>query len=129
MTRSHWLSGSPWELAVGYARVVRVGRHVFVSGTVAADENGNVMGGSDAGAQAAYIFDKILRALKEVGAGPEHVVRTRMYVTDTAAQSSAVGRAHSEVFKNVRPASTMVEISGLMDPKFLVEIEADAIIS
>ena len=127
MPRVNISSGTPWEAAVGYSRAVRVGDHVFVSGTTASDENGNVHGIGDAYAQAAYIFRKIERALAEAGATLGDVVRVRMFVTDIS-RWEEVGRAHGELFANIRPVSTMVEVSKLINPEHLVEIEVDALI-
>jgi enamine deaminase RidA (YjgF/YER057c/UK114 family) len=120
-------SGAVWEPVVGYSRAVRVGPWVSVAGTTAAREGGGAVGGGDAGAQAREALRRIAAALAEVGAGPEHVVRTRIYVTDIASWEE-VGRAHGEVFGHVRPASTMVEVSRLIDPALLVEVEADAVV-
>ena len=120
-------SGAAWEPVVGYSRAVRVGPWVSVSGTTAAAEGGGAVGGDDAGAQAREALRRIAAALEQVGAGLEHVVRTRMYVTDIS-RWEEVGRAHGEVFGEVRPASTMVEVSRLIDPALLVEVEADAVV-
>jgi enamine deaminase RidA (YjgF/YER057c/UK114 family) len=118
-------SGAPWEDGFGYCRAVRVGDRVLVSGTAPVWPDGSC--DPDPGVQARRCLEIIVEALREAGAGPEHVVRTRMYVTD-AAIGESVGRAHAEVFGEVRPASTMVVISGLLDPRFQVEIEAEAIL-
>lgn len=120
-------SGSPWEPVVGYSRALRVGDLVYVAGTTAVDADGQVVGEGDAGAQARYIFDKIGRALAATGASLADVVRTRIYVTDMS-RWEAVGLAHGEVFKDVRPVSTLVEVSRLIDPRLLVEIEAEAVV-
>ena len=125
--RRNILSGTPWEAAVGYSRAVRVGNTVHVSGTTATDENGGVVGKGDACAQATQALRNIEAALKKAGAEMRHVVRTRMYVTNID-QWADIGRAHSAFFGTVRPAATMVEVSRLIDPDMLVEIEADAII-
>jgi len=121
-------SGAVWEPVVGYSRAVRVGSHVSVAGTTAAAEGGGAVGGDDIGAQAREALRRIVDALHHVGAGPEHVVRTRMFVTDISRWQD-VGRAHGEVFGSVRPATSMLEVSSLIDPALLVEIEADAVIS
>jgi len=120
-------SGVPFEAVVGYSRAVRVGNHVSVAGTTATDEKGEIIGVADIYAQAKYILEKIDKALTEAGARMEHVVRTRMFVTDIS-QWEAVGRAHGEVFRNIRPVATMVEVSRLIDPRHLLEIEVDAIV-
>jgi len=119
-------SGSPWEQRVGYSRVVRAGPHVAVSGTTGTDEHG-VVAGPDAYTQAKAAFARIVDALRAAGASPRDVVRTRMYVTDIA-HWDEVGKAHAEVFGDVRPAATMVEVRSLIAPDIVVEIEADAII-
>ena len=120
-------SGAVWEPVVGYSRAVRVGPWVSVAGTTAAAEGGGAVGGDDAGAQAREALRRIEAALAQVGAGLEHVVRTRVYVTDVD-RWEEVGRAHAEVFADIRPASTLVEVSRLIDPALLVEIEADAVV-
>ncbi len=120
-------SGAVWEPIVGYSRAVRVGQWVSVAGTTAAADGGGAVGGDDVGAQAREALRRIVAALEAVGAGPEHVVRTRMFVTDISCWEE-VGRAHGEVFGDVRPATSMVEVSRLIDPALLVEIEADAIV-
>jgi enamine deaminase RidA (YjgF/YER057c/UK114 family) len=120
-------SGAPWEPIVGYSRVVRVGPLVHVSGCTAIDSEGTLVGVDDPRAQAVQTLRNVVAALALVGAGPEHVVRTRIYVTDIT-QWEAIGRAHGEVFGEIRPATAMVEVSRLIDPDMLVEIEADAVI-
>jgi len=120
-------SGSVWEGAVGYSRAVRAGNLVFVSGTTATDERGEVVGPGDAEAQARYALTKIVRALEEAGASAADVVRTRIYVLD-ADDWKSVGRAHAEVFGASRPANTLVEVSRLVGDGYLVEIEADAVV-
>ena len=127
MQRQLVSSGAKWEPLVGYSRAVRVGPWVFVAGTTAAVEGGDAVGGSDIGAQTREALRRITAALVEAGAGLEDVVRTRMFVTDIG-RWEEVGRAHGEVFGSIRPATSMVEVSRLIDPALLVEIEADAIV-
>lgn len=120
-------SGSPWEPVVGYSRAIRTGDRVLVAGTTAVDANGQVVGEGDVGAQARFIFDKIGMALAAAGSRLADVVRTRIYITDMG-RWEAVGLAHGEVFKDVRPVSTLVEVSRLIDSRLLVEIEAEAVV-
>ena len=125
--RQNISSGTKWEGIVGYSRAVRVGNVVHVSGTTATNDAGELVGPGDAYAQAHFILTKIGRALVEAGALMQHVVRTRVYVTD-ASLWQEVGQAHHEFFAHVRPANTMVEVSALIGEGYLVEIEAEAII-
>jgi enamine deaminase RidA (YjgF/YER057c/UK114 family) len=118
-------SGSPYEPRIGFSRAVRVGERVLVSGTAPIWPDGSC--DPDAGVQARRCFEIILAALRELGAGPEHVVRTRMYLTDPA-HADAVGRAHGDVFGEVRPAATMVVVAALLDPRWKVEVEAEAVV-
>jgi enamine deaminase RidA (YjgF/YER057c/UK114 family) len=125
MQRINHSSGSKWEPVVGYSRAVRTGPFIFVSGTTASGGDGNIVGIDDPYAQTKQILANITAALAAVGGKPEHVVRTRIYVTDITRWED-VGRAHGEVFGDIRPATAMVEVARLISPEILVEIEADA---
>jgi enamine deaminase RidA (YjgF/YER057c/UK114 family) len=127
MTRRNISSGAPWERTVGYSRAVRVGNVIEVAGTTAVDERGEVVGNDSPYLQARYALEKIGRALTEAGSGFENVIRTRMFVTDIA-RWEEVGRAHGEVFGDIRPASTLVQVASLVRSDLLVEIEATAVV-
>ena len=128
MKRRNISSGAPWEATVGYSRAVRIGDLVEVAGTTAVDEQGRVVGAGSPYTQTRFALEKIGRALAEAGVGFEDVIRTRIYVTDIG-RWEEVGRAHGEVFREVRPASTLVAVASLVRSDLLVEIEATAVAS
>ena len=127
MERRNIASGAKWEPIVGYSRAVRVGPWIVVAGTAAVDERGHVVSPGDAYAQAIWILRKIEATLKDAGAKLNHVVRTRIFVTSID-DWEAVGRAHAEFFRDIRPATTLLQVARLIDPDMVVEIEADAIV-
>lgn len=130
MQRKNVSSETQWESIVGYSRAIRAGPHIFVSGTTATDKmTGAIVGQNDAYTQTIHAIGNIENALKKLDSSLNDIVRTRMYVVNIANDWKKVGRAHAELFKNINPATTMVEISSLISPEILVEIEADAIVN
>ena len=126
--RTNFRSGAPWEPLVGYSRAVRVGNFIAVSGSAAIGDDGELVGAGDAYVQARRCIEVIRTALEQAGGGLQHVIRTRMFVTDIE-RWSEIARAHQEAFGDVAPATSMVEVTRLIDPEMLVEIEADAIVN
>lgn len=127
MERRNYSTGTTWEPKVGYSRGVRLGQHIFISGTTATDSEGSIVGKGDPYRQAVKCLVNIENALKQLGGQLADVVRTRMYVTNIS-QWQEIGKAHGEYFGAIRPATSMVEVSRLISPDILVEIEADAIV-
>lgn len=128
MQRTNYSSGAKWEDIVGYSRAVKIGNTIEVTGTVAVDENSQLVGKDDAYAQTKFIIEKIEAVLKRAGASLQDVVRTRMFVTDIA-RWEEYGKAHGEFFGKIKPCTSMIEVKGLIDTGYLIEIEATAIIA
>ncbi|MBK9313065.1 MAG: RidA family protein [Acidobacteria bacterium] len=125
--RQHYSSGVKWESIVGYSRAIRIGDQIFITGTTATDENGEIVGPGDAYVQTVQVIRNIERALKALGGSLNDIVRTRMFVRDIS-RWEEYGRAHGEFFGEIRPCATMVEVSRLIDDRMLIEIEADAVV-
>lgn len=127
MSRTNYSSGAKWEAIVGYSRAVKVGNTIEVTGTVAVDDNSKLVGGNDAYEQTKFILQKIEKVLERAGATMKDVVRTRMFVTDIS-RWEEYGKAHGEVFADIRPCTSMIEVKGLIDKDYLIEIEATAVV-
>ena len=126
--RSNYSSGAPWESIAGYSRAVRIGNIIEVAGTTAVDKEGQVVGAGDISKQTDYIFNKIRNALNDAGSKMSDVIRTRMYLTDIN-DWETVARVHGDIFSDIKPVSTLVEVSGLIDEELLIEIEVSAVVS
>ena len=126
--RSNFSSGTPWESIAGYSRAVRIGNIIEVAGTTAVDTEGQVVGAGDISKQTDYIFNKIRNALNDAGSKMSDVIRTRMYLTDIN-DWETVARMHGDIFSDIKPVSTLVEVSGLIDEELLIEIEVSAVVS
>ena len=126
--RSNYSSGAPWESIAGYSRAVRIGNIIEVAGTTAVDTEGQVVGAGDISKQTDYIFNKIRNALNDAGSKMSDVIRTRMYLTDIN-DWEIVARVHGDIFSDIKPVSTLVEVSGLIDEELLIEIEVSAVVS
>ena len=126
--RNNYSSGAPWESIAGYSRAVRVGNIIEVAGTTAVDTEGQVVGAGDISKQTDYIFNKIRNALNDAGSKMSDVIRTRMYLTDIN-DWETVARVHGDIFSDIKPVSTLVEVSGLIDEELLIEIEVSAVVS
>jgi len=127
MPRTNYSSGAKWEAIVGYSRAVKIGNTIEVTGTVAVDDNSKLVGGNDAYEQTKFILQKIEKVLERAGATMKDVVRTRMFVTDIS-RWEEYGKAHGEVFSDIRPCTSMIEVKGLIDKEYLIEIEATAVV-
>ena len=128
LDRQNFSSGAKWESIVGYSRAVRVGNRIYVTGTTATDEHGQIVGTDDGYRQTVQVIRNIQRVLEQAGATLSNVVRTRMFVTDIS-RWKEYGRAHGEYFRDIRPVTSMIEVKALIDPSMLIEIEADALVA
>ena len=127
MERTNYSSGAKWEAIVGYSRAVKTGNTIEVTGTVALDDSGQTVGVNNAYEQTKFIIGKIEKVLKQAGASLKDVVRTRMFVTDIS-RWEEYGKAHGEYFKDIRPCTSMIEVKGLIEPQYLIEVEATAVL-